>query len=126
MTKIPSLVAETVPELLIPPEKVGSEMTKRPSAPDDIVPVLLMPPEKLETPPTTMASPTVVILPELLMPPEKVEASTAMPAKTGANILMPARDAVMVPALLTLPLTEALLLMTMPVSVGLPKKPVAL
>jgi hypothetical protein len=32
----------------------------------------------------------------------------------------------MVPALLTLPLTEALLLMTMPVSVGLPKKPMAL
>ena len=38
---IPSLTAETVPEFLIPPEKLVSEMAKIPSAPDNIVPVLL-------------------------------------------------------------------------------------
>ena len=46
---MPSMPAEIVPELVMPPKKVETPLTKRPVWPAEIMPELLTPPEKLVT-----------------------------------------------------------------------------
>src|SRR3984957_11153287 len=124
LTPVPGPTPTIVPELVMPPEKVGTvrtrpfdvsrrEPTCTPVMKPEITPLwaLVMPPAKVETPDTPTALPVVApaIVPELTMPPAKLDTVSATTVTllwvcdTTAPTWMPLRAPAIVPMLVIPP-----------------------